>query len=173
MPRLTHRRPRLSHCVHGRTRRAAPLKSILIVPLTTRTHPEAGSTACRRIAVLTSRISFAGARLARGGIAADGVLQVKNVDEFICLATQVLSRRWHRGDYSNPHAAPLHGLDQTGEIAIPGEQHHLIDVRRDLHSIDGKLDVYVAPDLAATLMIDEFFARLCNNGETVISQPIH
>jgi hypothetical protein len=109
--------------------------------------------------------------LARGGIATDRVLQVKNVNEFIRLATQVLSGRWYRGDYSDPHAAPLHGFDQTGEIAISGEQHHLIDVRRDLHSIDGKLDVYVAPDLATTLMIDELksFLRNIASGLTLSS----
>ena len=45
IPRVTHRRPRLSHWA------TAPSKSILIVPLTTRTHPEVRSTAYRRIAV--------------------------------------------------------------------------------------------------------------------------
>ena len=71
------------------------------------------------------------------------------------------------GRYGNPHAAPLHGFDQTGEVAISGEQHHLIDRGGGGGGGGGG---GVAPDLATIPMIDEFFARLCNNGETVISR---
>ena len=57
------------------------------------------------------------------------------------------------------HAAALHRLDQRAEIAVAGEQHHVIDVRRDLHGIDGELDVHVALDLAAAGLVDEFLGR--------------
>jgi hypothetical protein len=71
------------------------------------------------------------------------------------------------------HAAPLDRLDQGTEIAIAGEQHHLINVFSDLHSINGKLDVHVALNFAAASGIDKFFGRLSRDGKAIVVQPVH
>jgi hypothetical protein len=39
-------------------------------------------------------------------------------------------------------------FDQRSEIAIAGKQHDLIDMLRDLHGVDSKLDIHVALHLA-------------------------
>ena len=69
---------------------------------------------------------------ALGRIAADLGLQLDNVDELVGLAAQFIGdhRRLRRGggDHANAHPAALHRLDQRAEIAVAGEQHHVVDV---------------------------------------------
>ena len=69
-------------------------------------------------------------------------------------------------------AAPLYRLDQGTEVTVAGEQHHLVDMRCDLHGIDRKLDVHVALDLAAAGLIDEFLGRFGDDGIAVVVEPI-
>jgi len=80
------------------------------------------------------------ARRALGRIAADLRLQLDDVEKDIGLAAQLVGhhRRLRRdgGDHGDAHAAPLHRLDQRAEVAVAGEQHHVIDRARDLHGID-------------------------------------
>ncbi len=116
------------------------------------------------------------AHRALGRIAADLVLQLDDVDELIGLAAQLVGDhrrlgRDRRHD-NDAHAAPLHRLDQPAEVAVAGEQHHLVDVRRHLHGIDGKLDIHVAFDLASAGLVDELFGRLGDDGVAVIVEPI-
>ena len=121
-----------------------------------------------------------GSRGSRAGrsrrVAADLVLQLDDVDELVGLAAQFVGdhRRLRRDGrhHDDAHAAPLHRLDQRAEIAVAGEQHHLVDMRRDLHGIDRKLDVHVALDLAAAGLIDEFLGRLGDDGIAVVVEPI-
>ena len=40
------------------------------------------------------------------------------------------------GDYADAPPAPLHRLDQAAEIAIAGEDHHMIDTRAHFHPLD-------------------------------------
>ena len=116
------------------------------------------------------------ARRPFAGIAADLVLQFDDIDELIGLAAQLVGnhRRLRRngGDDHDADAAALHRLDQRAEIAIAGEQHHLIDVRREFHGIDRELDVHIAFDLAPAGLIDEFLGRLGDDGVAVVIEPI-
>src|SRR5262249_32641865 len=127
-----------------------------------------------RLAWLSRLSSFAGGAFA--GIAADFVLQLDDIDKLIGLPAQFVGHhRWLRGNGGYDHnadAAPLHRLDQAGEIAVAGEQNHLIDMRRNLHGIDRKLDVHVALDLAPTGLIDEFLGGLGDDGVAVVVEPI-
>ena len=109
-------------------------------------------------------------------VAADLVLQRDDVDELVGLSAQLVGdhgrlRRNRRHD-DDAHAAPLHRLDQRAKVAVAGEQHHLIDVRRDLHGVDRELDVHVALDLAPPGLIDEFLRRLGDDGVAVVVEPI-
>ena len=67
------------------------------------------------------------------------------------------------GDDDDAHAAPLHRLNKRAKVAVAGEQHHPVDVRRDLYGIDRELNVHVALNLAPPAMIDELLRRLCND----------
>jgi hypothetical protein len=42
----------------------------------------------------------------------------------------------------------------------------------ELHSVDGKLDIRVALDLATAAGIDEFFSQLGGDREAVVVQPV-
>ena len=127
-----------------------------------------------RLASLPSFPRLAGRTLAR--VAADLVLQLEDIDELIGLAAQLVGdhRRLRRdgGHDDDAHAAPLHRLDQRAEVAVAGEQHHLVDMRRDLHGVDRKLDVHVAFDLAPPGLVDEFLGRLGDDGVAVVIEPI-
>ena len=109
-------------------------------------------------------------------IAADLGLQGDDVDELVGLAAQFVGDhrrlRRDRRNHDDADAAPLHRLDQRAEIAVAREQHHLVDMRRDFHGIDRKLDVHVALDLAAAGLIDEFLGRLGDDGIAVVVEPI-
>ena len=120
---------------------------------------------------------FAGlARRALGRVAADLRLQLDDVEEDVGLAAQLVGdhRRLGRDgrDHRHAHAAALHRLDQRAEIAVAGEQHHVVDVPGELHGIDRKLDVHVAFDLAAAGLVDEFLGRLGDDGVAVVVEPI-
>ena len=58
------------------------------------------------------------------------------------------------------------------EVAVAGKQHHLVDMRREFHGIDRKLDVHIAFDLAAAGLVDEFLGRLGDDGIAVVIEPI-
>ena len=116
------------------------------------------------------------ARLARGRllgrVAAQFGLQLNQIGEDVGLAPQFVGdhRRLagNRRDHGNPHAAPLHRLDQRAEVAVAREQHHLIDMLGEFHGIDGKFDVHIALHLAAAARIDESLCRLGNHSIAVI-----
>src|SRR6516162_4582656 len=127
-----------------------------------------------RLAWLSRFSGFAAGTFA--GIAADLVLQFEDIDKLIGLPPQFVGHhRRLRGNGGYDHdadAAPLYRLDQAGEIAVAGEQDHLIDMRRNLHGIDRKLDVHVALDLAPTGLVDEFLGRFGDDGIAVVVEPI-
>src|SRR6516165_9823231 len=108
-------------------------------------------------------------------ITADLALQPNDVDELVGLATQLLSdhRRLRRdgGHDDHAHAAPLHRLDERTEVAVAGEQHHLVDVWRDLYGVDCELNIHVAFDLALSALIDEFFRRLGDHRVAIVIEP--
>jgi hypothetical protein len=58
-------------------------------------------------------------------------------------------------DYADAHPTALHRLDQRAEIAVAGEQHHVVDVAGEFHGVDGELDIHVAFDLAAAGLVDD------------------
>ena len=66
----------------------------------------------------------------------------------------------------------LHGFHQRAEIAVAGEQHHVVDRAGDLHGIDRELDVHVALDLAAAGLVDEFLGRLGDDRIAVVVEPV-
>ena len=127
---------------------------------------------CCRGSPRLARRAFA----AFAGVTADLGLQLGNVEEHVGLASQLVRdhRRLgrHRRSDGDAHAAPLHRLDQRAEIAVPGKQHHVVDVRGDLHGVDRELDIHVAFDLAAAGLIDEFFGRLGDDRIAVVIEPV-
>ena len=129
----------------------------------------------RRVLALASRLARL-ARRALGRVAADLRLQLDDVEEDVGLAAQLVGdhRRLGRdgGDHRDAHAAPLHRLDQRAEIAVAGEQHHVVDRAGDLHGIDRKLDVHVALDLAPAGLVDEFLGRLGDDAVAVVVEPV-
>ena len=92
------------------------------------------------------------------------------------MPAQLVRHHWRlggdRGHNCHAHALPLHGLDQRAEVAVSGEQHHVIDRAGDFHGVDRELDVHAAFDLAAAGLIDEFFRRLGHHAVAVVVQPI-
>src|SRR6056297_3225710 len=80
-------------------------------------------------------------RLARR--AADHLLEVVELDEVVGLTAQLV--RDHRRlaadgrDHGDAHALTLQALDQRFEIAVAGEEHDVIDPRRELHGVDAQL----------------------------------
>src|SRR5215470_9657767 len=111
-----------------------------------------------------------------GRVAADLRLQFNDVEEHVRLPAQFVGdHRWlsrDGRDHGDAYAAALHGFDQRTEIAVAGEQHHVIDVAGDLHRIDRELDVHVALDLAAAGLVDELFRGLGDDGIAVVVEPI-
>src|ERR1700720_3961499 len=91
----------------------------------------------RRVARLARLPRFTSGTFAR--IAADLILQLEDIDKLIGLPPQFVGHhRWLRGNGGYDHdadSAALHRLDQAGEVAVAGEQHHLIDMRRNFHGI--------------------------------------
>ena len=67
---------------------------------------------------------------------------------------------------------PLHGLDQRSEVAVAGEQNHVVDMPGHLHRVDRELNVHIALDLAAAEKIDEFLRRLGHDRVAVVVEPI-
>jgi hypothetical protein len=68
--------------------------------------------------------------------------------------------------------AALHGLHQRAEVAVAGEQHHVVEVRGQLQRVDRQLDVHVALDLATTRRVDELLGRLRHHPVAVVVQPV-
>ena len=66
----------------------------------------------------------------------------------------------------------LQRFDQRAEVAVAGEEHDVVDVRRHLHGVDGELDVHVALDLAAAGRVGELLGGLRHHGEAVVVQPV-
>jgi len=70
-------------------------------------------------------------------------------------------------------ASALHCFDQRAEIAVAGEQDHLVKMWSELQGIDRKLlDVHVALHLAPAGGVDEFLGRLGDDCEAVVIQPV-
>src|SRR5690606_15039616 len=53
-----------------------------------------------------------------------------------------------------------------------GEEHDMVEPRRKLHGIDGKLDVHVALDLPASLAVGVLLRRLRDHAEAVVVKPV-
>ena len=66
----------------------------------------------------------------------------------------------------------LDSVDQRAEIAVTGEQHHLIDIPSELHDVDRELDIHVALDLAAPHEVGEFLGGLGHHLVAVVIEPI-
>ena len=106
----------------------------------------AGTSPLRRRRTLQELRRVALARLARlacrslGRVASDFRLQLDDIQEDIGLAAQLVGHhRWLGGNSGHngyAHTAPLYRLDQGAEIAVAGEQHHVIDRARDFHRVD-------------------------------------
>ena len=113
---------------------------------------------------------------ALGRVAADLLAHLDDVGEDVGLPAQLVGdhrrlRRDGRND-RHPHAAALHRLDQRAEIAVAGEQHHVVDMGREFHGIDRELDVHVALNLAAAGLVDEFLGGLGDDRIAVVVEPI-
>ncbi len=116
------------------------------------------------------------ARRPFGGVAADLGLQFDDVEKDVGLPAQFVGDhrrlRRDRRDHRDADAAALHRLHQRTEIAIAGEQHHVIDVRGKFHCIDREFDVHIALNLAAAGLVDEFLGGLGNDRIAVVVKPI-
>src|SRR5229473_938658 len=111
-----------------------------------------------------------------GGIAADLRLQLDDVHEYIRLPAQLVGNHrrlgGHGGNHGDPHAAALHRFDQGPEVAVAGEQHHVVDRPGDFHGVHGELDIHVALDLAPAGLVDELLGRLGHDGVAVVVEPV-
>ena len=109
-------------------------------------------------------------------IAAELGLQLREVREDVGLAPQFVGdhRRLarYRRNHRNADAATLDCLDKGAESSVAGEQNHLVDLTGEIHGIDGKLDVHVSLDLAATAGVRELLHRLGDYGVAVVTEPI-
>jgi len=98
------------------------------------------------------------------------------VDELVGLAAQLVGdhrrldgdRRHHR----DLDAAALQRLDEVAEIAVAGEQHDVVDARREFHRVDRQLDVHVALDLPTAGRIGELLRRLGDDREAIVVEPV-
>jgi hypothetical protein len=101
---------------------------------------------------------------------------VGEVDELVGLPAQLVGHhrglRGDRRDHRDAHAPALHRLDEGAEIAVAGEQHHVVDVGGELERIDGELDIHVALDLAAAGRIHEFLRGFRNDAVAVVVEPV-
>src|SRR5271166_774681 len=115
-------------------------------------------------------------RHAFGGFAPNLRLQVPKVYEKVGLPSQLVCDHWRmRGDAGydgDTYALALHRLDQTAEVAVARDKHHLVDMLRELHGVDGKLDVHVALHLSTPRGIDEFLAGLGDDRKSVVIEPV-
>ena len=75
--------------------------------------------------------------------------QVGQVDEGVGLAAQVVGGhrrlRLDGGDHGHPHALALHRLDQPAEVAVAGEQHHVVDVRPAISIMSTAISMSMSP----------------------------
>lgn len=102
--------------------------------------------------------------------------EVHELDEVVGLAPQFVGHhrrlRLDGADHGDPHALPLHGVDQPAEIAVPREEEDVIHLVGHLHGIDDQVDVDAALGLTAALGIGEFLDRLGHHCVTVIVKPV-
>jgi hypothetical protein len=66
----------------------------------------------------------------------------------------------------------LKRFDQRTERSIARKEHDLINMIRELHRIDCKLDVYVALQFAMAAGVDELHCRLGHDREAIVVKPI-
>jgi hypothetical protein len=109
-------------------------------------------------------------------ISADLRLQLREVREDVGLAPQFVGdHRWltrYRRNHRNADTPTLDCFDKGAESSIAGEQDHLVDLTGEIHGIDGKLDVHVSLDLAATAGVRELLHRLGDYGVAIVTEPI-
>ena len=109
-------------------------------------------------------------------VARDQRREFRELDEVVGLAAQLVGHHRRRGldgaDHRDAQAPALHRLDQAAEVAVAGEQDHVVKVLGHLQHVDGELDVHVALDLAAAHGVGEFLGRLGHHGVAVVIQPI-
>jgi hypothetical protein len=77
------------------------------------------------------------------------------------------------GHHRHPEAAALQGLHQPPEVAVAGEQHHVVQVRGEVQRVHRHLDVHAALDPAAPGGVRELLGRLGHDGVAVVAEPIH
>src|SRR5258708_12570593 len=114
-------------------------------------------------------------------IAADSGLQIRQVSEYVRLATQFVGNHWrlarNRRDHGDANTASLHGFDQRAKISVAGEKHDVIDAVGKFHRVDCKLDVHVPLTLLWPLAsinslvglvttVKPFYSRHPNNDRT-------
>ena len=121
-------------------------------------------------------MSIGRTRVARRGLAADDRLEIGKVDELVGLAAQLIGdhgrARLQHGDDADAFAPELQVGDEAAEVAVAGEQHDVIERRRELDCLHRELDVHVALDLAATGGVGELLERLGHDGEAVVAEPV-
>ena len=74
------------------------------------------------------------------GIASNLETQFPEIDEDVCLSPQLVRNHWRlTGDArqdGDTYATTLHRLDQWAKVTVTREQHHLIDMPGQVHSMD-------------------------------------
>jgi hypothetical protein len=66
----------------------------------------------------------------------------------------------------------LDRFNQPPIIAVAGEEHHLVDLLRQLHGVDGQFNFHFAFGTATAIAIEEFLRCLGDDGVSVLIQPI-
>ena len=105
----------------------------------------------------------------------DVICEIDKIDELICLPAQFIGN--HRGvgsesrHYGDAGAVLLQGSYQRFEVAIPREQHHVVQEAPQPHRVDGKLDVDLAPRLP-TLTVPVLLRRLGDRRVPIVLEPI-
>ena len=102
--------------------------------------------------------------------------ELVELDELVRLTPQFVGNHRRlgpdRGHDGCAHAFALHSFDQRAEVAVAGEQNHVIDPVDHFHHVHRQFDVHVALHLAAAGAVGEFFSRFGNQRVTVVIEPI-
>ena len=108
--------------------------------------------------------------------ARDDAAQCLKLNELVRLTAQFISdhrrMRTRRRDNRDAFTLALYGINHATEITVAGEKHDMVDARRKLHRVDGKLDIHIAFDAAAALRVGEFLGGLGHNGIAIVVEPV-
>jgi len=100
----------------------------------------------------------------------------RQVEEGIRLAPQLIGDHGglgaDGGDHGHPDPAPLHRFDQPAQIAVAGEDHHMVEMRAEVEHVDRHLDVHAALDPAPPGGVGELLRRLGDHGIPIVAEPV-